>query len=215
MNTLLTFLLKYWYIPPTTVIVILLLYIFYKNFRRITSVSDLPSNMYGIYLTGIVTYIPDGDTFRFYHTPLFRSSTLRFGIKTLNIRIAGMDAPEGKYFGGEGQPLHNKSQKFLSDLIHLNKVKIKLLKTDRYNRILAVVYITKWLFKVNVAYKMLEKGMACVYIGSDAVYDNKKEKYIKKENIAKRKKLGIWGLKNYESPMDYKKRMRAKKKSSK
>jgi endonuclease YncB( thermonuclease family) len=59
---------------------------------------------------------------------------------------------------------------------------------------------------------MLKAGFATVYHERDAEYGSQKEKYIKAEKVARSKKLGMWQqLKsgNYESPGEYKKRIRA------
>ncbi|KAJ2800542.1 putative endonuclease lcl3, partial [Coemansia helicoidea] len=49
-------------------------------------------------------------------------------------------------------------------------------------------------------------GMASLYTGGGAQYDGERELLESIEAQAKRQKRGIWGLKNYESPAEYKKK---------
>ncbi|KAF7683942.1 putative endonuclease lcl3 [Astathelohania contejeani] len=184
----------------------------YKTTRRIISIEDLPRNIYGIKLTGIVTYVGDGDGFRFYHTPWFRDKKIVGNIKTLSIRIAGIDSPEMRHWDIEEQELAVESKNYLSQLIFRKTVQIILIKIDRYSRILAMVYLPGIIERKNIAIEMVKAGMACVYIGSDFEYCGSIDKLKKTEEDAKRRKIGIWGLNNYVSPMEHKKKMRSKRK---
>lgn len=59
---------------------------------------------------------------------------------------------------------------------------------------------------------MLKKGLATIYEAKmGAEFGDFEEDYRKVEQVAKRKKLGMWSgkMKDYESPMDYKKRTAA------
>lgn len=175
--------------------------------QRIESVDMLPRNCNGMVLSGIVTYVSDGDTFKFYHTPMFRFNNIKKNNKTLSIRLYGIDAPELSHFGKPEQPLAKEAKKALSDLILLKKIKIKILAVDRYSRVIAIAY--KGFFrKINISHKMVEMGMACVYEGRDSIYDGKENILRELESEAMSKKIGIWGLPNYESPMSFKKRIK-------
>ena len=54
--------------------------------------------------------------------------------RTLNIRLAGIDSPEGACFGNPGQPFHIEAKKYLSDLTRDKLVAVRLLRLDQYNR---------------------------------------------------------------------------------
>lgn len=190
-----------------------LIYIIYKirrNNKRYRNTQSLPSNFQNKILTGIVFKVNDGDGFRFYHTKNSISSNMNYS-NTLKIRIAGVDAPEMSYFGKPEQKGAKEAKIFLKKLLENRKVSIKILSIDRYKRLVCRVTIEiNSLFygsEQDVASVLLKVGHACVYEGSDAVYDSKKNLYLQLEKIAKNKKLGIWKYKNYESPMEFKKRI--------
>lgn len=205
--------IKDWYLYFGIIgfIIFVILICFIKSyFKRITNINMLPKNIRGIILRGIVKSIPDGDGFRFFHIPFFRSKDGGKNRKNwLPIRIAGIDAPEMACFGNVGQKGAKEAKEFLKYLIFGKMVKIKILKLERYDRLLCRVYIIKGLRSQDLAVKMLKKGHACVYIGSDAEYDGKYEKYCKLEKIAKKQKIGMWKY-NQISPMEYKKNLRQK-----
>ncbi|KAG0441511.1 putative endonuclease LCL3 [Dictyocoela muelleri] len=195
------------YIVLAFSLITIICYIIYRIRIRIVSIDMLPRNCYGIKLSGIATYVGDGDNFRFLHVPFLRSADFSRNTRTLSIRLYGIDAPEKSYFGKPAQPLSNEAQAALSNLILLKNVTIKILKVDRFSRVIAKVYVG-WLFKTDVSLKMLEMGWACVYEGSDAVFDGNETVLREKESIAQKNKIGIWSLENYESPRDYKNKMR-------
>lgn len=183
--------------------------VLYYLLRRITNESMLPQNIKGMTLRGIVKRIPDGDGFKFYHVPCFRSKKCNDKTKWLSIRIAGIDAPETPSFGNPGQKGAQESKNFLSKLILEKRVKLKLIKRERYNRLLCVVSVIGFCRNKDVGSVMLKNGHACVYEGRDAEYDIYEKKYRKIEKKAKEKKLGMWQF-NQPSPMEYKKLIREK-----
>ncbi|WUR03001.1 putative endonuclease LCL3 [Vairimorpha necatrix] len=174
--------------------------ILYSKSRRISSINDLPRDCTGLKLSGIATYISDGDGFHFFHVPLFRSSKPSSSSK-LKIRLAGIDAPETRYFNIPAQPLSQESKLFLSSLILNKTVYLEILGVDRYSRILAIVFLDS----ININIEMIKKGYACVYKGRDGVYGKYKDKMIINEKESIKRKKGIWGLKDMILPMDYKK----------
>ncbi|KAM0673284.1 putative endonuclease lcl3 [Gurleya vavrai] len=194
-----------WFNTIIITIIIILIFIavvlYYYLTIPITSVKKLPKNFLNLVLYGIVTRISDGDGFHFFHMPRFRKRKLSLNPKTIPIRIAAIDAPEVRKFKKEAQPLANESKKYLQNLILNKRIRIKILKIDVYDRIVAEVKVGN----KNVGFEMLKVGLACVYIGKGAVYGKHQKKYEILENEAKRKKAGIWGLEKYISPMDYKK----------
>ena len=74
------------------------------------------------------------------------------------------------------------------------------------------VSFRKWGFwKVDVSLAMLRKGFATVYRGRGAEYGKLKDAYMKAEQVAKQKKIGMWkqlASGKYESPGEYKLRMK-------
>lgn len=198
------------------IIIVLVLYLEYqfsgrisRNFyKRISTVSDLPSNVEGIKLKGKITFVCDGDGFQFFHVPIFKSSEYTKNDKKLNIRLAGIDAPEGPYNGNLGQPYFKEAKETLKRLVWNKSVTLKLLDVDQYNRLLATCFVQKgiWLWNqetVNVNLEMVKLGLACVYTCKDAIYDDYEEDLTKSENEAQQKRIGVWSLPNYESPFNY------------
>ena len=84
-------------------------------------------------------------------------------------------------------------------------------KRDQDDRIVATVYVRRWLIRRNVGLQMVKQGLATTYEAkTGAEYGGLKEVYEKAVAKAKRKKKGMWAKKNrkvYESPRDYKTRM--------
>ena len=105
------------------------------------------------------TMVTDGDT-----------TTVVSDGQKLTIRLAGIDAPEksrGKH--KQGQPFSQKSTKHLAGLILNKHVDIVSYGTDRYGRILGVVYADGQ----NVNLEMVKAGLAEVYRGKPAKgFDN-------------------------------------------
>ena len=74
---------------------------------------------------------------------------------------------------------------------------------------MATVWVRRFLFRRDVGKEMLKAGLATVYeANTGAEFGDFEEKYRKTEEVAKRKKRGMWAgkLKDYESPRDYKTR---------
>jgi len=81
-------------------------------------------------------------------------------------------------------------------------------KRDQYERIVATVYVRRWLFlRRDVSYEMLSRGLATTYEAkTGAEYGGLEEKYRIAELKAKMRKLGMWSGKPefFESPRAYK-----------
>ena len=74
------------------------------------------------------------------------------------------------------------------------------------------MWVRRFLFRRDVGKEMLKAGLATVYEAKmGAEFGDFEEKYRKTEEVAKRKRLGMWAadLKDYESPRDYKTRTAA------
>ncbi|KAF9764596.1 putative endonuclease LCL3 [Nosema granulosis] len=182
----------------------------YKINRRIGSLTDLPRNYLDYEIKGIVTSVADGDGFKLFHTPLLRSTVYKPSDPKLTIRLAGIDAPETRWYGTPEQPYALESKEYLASLILNKRVKIIIKGLDRYNRILAIVFVGSCFSSVNVNLKIIEEGYACVYVGRDGVYGGYKDEMIKIQKIAKDKKKGMWKLNNLVLPMEYKKNRKKK-----
>ena len=87
------------------------------------------------------------------------------------------------------------------------RVRAYIYKRDQYERVVATVWVRRFLFRKDVGKEMLKAGFATVYEAKmGAEFGEFEEAYRKAEAVAKRKRLGIWGgnAKNFESPRDYK-----------
>ena len=82
-------------------------------------------------------------------------------------------------------------------------------KRDQYERVVATVWVRRWLIRRDVGKEMLKAGFATVYeANSGAEFGEFEEQYREVERVAKGRKMGMWkgGKGGYESPRDYKTR---------
>ncbi|WP_186647415.1 thermonuclease family protein [Fluviispira vulneris] len=143
-------------------------------------------NVFAKDFTYFVVNCHDGDTCR------VRSSD-NINIK---IRLIAIDAPEVAHGQvKKGQAFGNESKNYLNSLIKGKKVELKNYSEDHFGRNLSEIFIDN----INVNIKMIENGMAEVYRGKLNASLNL-EKYFSAEKKAKKLKIGIWSLLNYESP---------------
>ncbi|KAL2112766.1 hypothetical protein VUR80DRAFT_6487 [Thermomyces stellatus] len=198
---------------------------FYRRFlRRIPGTAYIkPTAFRHRSLLGRVTSVGDGDGFHLYHTPGGRLAgwgwlrgipSKRADLKnqTIPVRIAGIDAPEGSHFGRPAQPFSSEALDFLSSYILHRSVRAKIHKRDQYDRVVATVFVRRFPFilRKDVGLEMLKRGLATTYEAkSGAEFGGKEQVYKKAEERAKRKGIGIWGSKKFESPRDYKARIKA------
>ena len=191
------------------------------SWRRFTAVSDIPSSQVGAgapWLRGRVVSVTDGDTLRIYHTPsLLHSSRMdesqKLSDSTLQIRVCTIDTPETSKFGRPSQPFGEEAKEHLSSLVNDRMVKVRVLATDQYGRGVGEVLAPGPLFGFPRKYadtEMLKAGLAEVYQGGGAVYgQNGKEAYLAMEEKARKKKKGIWSLRNRETAAEFKARAKA------
>lgn len=86
-------------------------------------------------------------------------------------------------------------------------------KKDHYDRIVASVFVRRWLIRRNVGLEMVKAGLATRYEAkTGGEYGGNKAALEKAEAKAKRKKLGMWSgkKKDFESPRDYKTKWQGK-----
>eukprot|EP00834_Sanchytrium_tribonematis_P000933 NODE_19_length_47148_cov_1.447810.p24 type:complete len:250 gc:universal NODE_19_length_47148_cov_1.447810:23559-22810(-) len=141
---------------------------------------------------------------------------------SIPIRLAGVDAPESAHFGMTAQPLSKEATEYLKNLlqvettsfIHLRKVVIQPFKRDQYSRLVCFVFYQPIPFipyYKNISEEMIKKGLAVVYTAAGAEYGGLKDKLVSLQDKAKHKKVGVWGLKDFISPGDYKEAFRSNK----
>lgn len=157
---------------------------------------------------GYVTSVGDGDTFRLYHTPggrllgwgwLWGRRVAEFDRgklkeQTIQVRIAGIDAPELAHFGKPEQAYGKEALAGLRSLVLGRFVRAKLWRQDQYQRVVGTVTVKRWgLFNRDVGLAMLKGGHATVYeakFGSE--FGGMEEKYRAAEKRAKSQGVGMW-----------------------
>ncbi|KAK6908149.1 mitochondrial protein [Kwoniella mangroviensis CBS 10435] len=194
-----------------------------RYWRRIRNANSVTTGMLDrkTWIRGVVTSVGDGDNLRLYHTPgpffsypfkirSIPSTPKELKDETIHIRIAGVDAPENAHFGQPAQPHAKESLEWLRGTILGKRMRCQLLAKDQYNRIVAVPYINRLLwFDKPLPILMLKEGMAVVYEAGGAEYGPwgiDKMKSI--EAQARSSKKGLWSLKKFEHPSDFKARMK-------
>jgi len=137
-------------------------------------------------MTGEVVRVADGDTF----TMLVEGQQQR-------IRLHGIDCPE------RGQPYNRVATQLTKDLLASGRVKVEQLDTDRYGRVVGVVYIND---TINLNERLLEAGLAWHYKS----YDSSLE-WARIEKLAQAAKRGLWVEKDAIAPWEWRKRQRAER----
>jgi endonuclease YncB( thermonuclease family) len=121
----------------------------------------------------------------------------------INVRLAGIDAPEVGRFGSKkqnGQPLGQEARAELLKILRNNSdLTMKQLDLDPFNRPIVELYAGREC--VNL--KLLEMGLAERYRGKSKSLDS--TRYDVAESLAKKEKRGIWGLSGYKSPSKWRK----------
>lgn len=106
---------------------------------------------------GIVIKVYDGDTITIAsHLPYINSPLYRF-----SVRLNGIDCPEIKGKTEEEKECAVIAKKTLSDMIMSKMVTLKNIKTEKYGRILADVYVDN----ICLNDYMIEKRLAVIYDG--------------------------------------------------
>jgi endonuclease YncB( thermonuclease family) len=136
-------------------------------------------------ITGTVTKVADGDTF-----------TLKTKTKTVQVRLAQIDAPEIAHFGKPAQPFGKDAADALREMIKGEKVSVEVQSVDQYGRTVGNVKMGK----DNINAIMVQDGLAWVY--REYVTDTG---LIELENVAKEKGAGLWADANPIYPADFRK----------
>lgn len=145
--------------------------------------------------------------------------------RTIPIRIAGIDAPEGAHFGRPAQPYSSEALQWLRSYILGKRVWARIYRKDQYDRVVATVFVRKppFFLRKDVGLEMLKLGLATTYeakTGAEFGGPKMEQVYKNAEAAARRKGKGMWantltgffGLgrrREIESPRQYKDRMRA------
>lgn len=211
--------------------------------RRYATVDDLPLRLVHREQTlhGVVVAVRDGDNLRVRHTPFmerllapllrqFRKvgnsgrraprKSVNLSTSTLNVRLAGVDAPECAHGIRPGQPYGPAARKWLQRYAIGRKVRLRLHSVDQYKRVIATVHrkpripLLGWfnLGGRNIGLELVRAGYAVVYKGAGAQYGSDKllAQYVGAEQLAKNCRRGMWkdGVDNVMSPMMFKQLLR-------
>lgn len=188
---------------------------FHRGFKRIRKVNQLKNRMFGKRLSGVAVHVNDSDNIRFYHTPLLRFwfpsiTREKYKHETLNVRLAGIDAPECAHFGNPAQPFSAEAKAWLTKTIAKKRVSIIPHRVDQYGRLVATIYYRKWFFSRNLSVDMVRAGFACVYDSAGAEYNGDLKVLQYYEARAKRKRIGMWSKGKPTTPKEYKENIRKK-----
>jgi endonuclease YncB( thermonuclease family) len=213
-------------------------------YHKYSTANDIPDSIIESHqwLYGYVEKVMDGDTLRIQHVPnvetmsLFvppvSSSSISATTTTTNkkvslanttivIRVYGIDAPETAKKATElSQPFAEEAKQVTQDLVLHKLVAVKLLRRDKYNRIVGqvetcVVATTTTTTTapycnnpIDVSMELVARGLATLYTGGGAEYDGKKDLLRQSLQVAQTSKLGIWSLPQEEfvTPQEYKRR---------
>jgi micrococcal nuclease len=130
-------------------------------------------------LKGRVVKVADGDTF----TMLVREKQVR-------VRLHGIDCPE------KGQDFANAAKQYLSGQIMGCEVTVKQMNTDRYGRIIGIVFLGT----LNINEALLKEGLAWHFLK----YDRNPE-WTSMEATSRREKKGLWKQPDAVAPWQYRK----------
>ena len=158
----------------------------------------------------------DGDTIRVRHTPLYPSSkgenacvNKKLTECTISVRLYAVDAPEIAKSGNPGQPYSQEAKDYITDKAYDKVVQVKLLRKDRYSRVVGSVTV----LSTDLSEGLAENGYASIYTGGGAEYDGKRDELEKAVQKAQSMKVGIWsnGVDGFQDPAAYKREIRARK----
>lgn len=134
-------------------------------------------------VSGKVVKIADGDTF----------TLLTPRKEEVKVRLAEIDAPE------RGQPYGKASRQALSELVFGKEVRVEMVDTDRYGRLVGRVFQGE----TDVNAEMVRLGAAWVYTKY-----NKDKSLIRVEKRARANRDGLWALPPEQviAPWEYRKK---------
>ncbi|KAK9464542.1 hypothetical protein V1512DRAFT_268187 [Lipomyces arxii] len=130
--------------------------------------------------------------------------------ETINVRLSGIDAPEGAHFGNKAQPFSSEAKSWLTDYVLGRNVKVTLYSLDQYQRAVGKITIWKLFGKKDVSLEMLKAGYAFLYEGTESPEASRsQQKYTDQMIKAQKNKKGLWiaGI-QAETPAEYKRKTR-------
>ena len=150
---------------------------------------------------GIVTHVSDGDTVKLETAE---------GAK-LKIRLYGIDAPEMEKISRRtgmvskaGQPYGEEAYEALKSKMLDSKVKVDIMATDRYKRMVGIVYLDN----KNINLEMVKEGWAWAYREYlDRPYASE---YLDAEREARTKRSSLWQQPNPQPPWEFRKLMKSR-----
>lgn len=112
----------------------------------------------------------------------------------VKIRVYGVDCPEKK------QPFGARAKQFTSSLVFGRIVSVKEMDTDRYGRTVALINI----YEKSLSRELIVNGYAWVY----SQYCDKDfcSRWIKYQDAARKKKLGLWSKPDPIAPWVFRKK---------
>jgi endonuclease YncB( thermonuclease family) len=152
-------------------------------------------------VTGTVTKVSDGDTI---HVTTPEQTKLR-------VRLYGIDAPEAPKTDQHtvsvnipGQPYGEESWRTPEGKIMGKQIRLDIIDIDQHKRMVGMI----WIANRNVNLEMLQEGYAEVYY----IYlkEPYKRQFLQAQREAKSAKIGIWSLRIYERPSDFRKRFKVR-----
>lgn len=199
--------------------------------RRYATAENIPVSLINgrAKLHGTVIAVRDGDNLRVRHTSFFdRLLHIKNSPKgkplsetTINLRLAGIDAPECASFGRPGQKFGPIAREWLKKYSMGRKVSFKVHSIDQYRRAVATVYRkpNSILLRMlgfpnkNIGLELTRSGYATLYTGSGAKYGGERLKrlYTQTESAAKKRRAGMWSADILVTPKQYKQAERARR----
>lgn len=170
-------------------VALLLLLAFLAWFSDGASTSDTPTAPTPGFIEGRVVAVADGDTV----------TVLDAYKQQHRIRLVGIDAPESRQAYGQ------QSTRQLADWVFGKEVRVQHEKTDRYRRVLGVI----WLDGQDMNLAMVQVGMAWhykQYQRDQAPAD--RQRYAQAEVAARQQRLGLWADAHPTAPWDFRRAQR-------
>jgi micrococcal nuclease len=133
-------------------------------------------------LSGTVTRVIDGDTI-----------DVQLASGPIRVRLHGVDTPE------RGQPWGKEASAALSTLVLTKVVDLEPFEQDRYDRLIANVFVAK----LDVNAELVRKGHAWAY---RAYLTREKIGLCSLEADARTARRGLWSLSRNYAPWDWRKR---------
>lgn len=175
----------------------------WHNCLPFSNLTDFPTLFQSMVIEANVVLINDGDGFGFEHIPLIPLPWVKKKNNLIIARLAGIDAPEICHRKDDSQELSEESKLYLASLVFNKKVFLKIVGIDKYRRLLVFAVVNN----ILVNKEMLKIGYAVLYRENNAFYDSYFWILKNAELFAKNRKAGVWGLQNFETPAEYKRRI--------